>query len=163
MDSNFAQAAEGLPYKKPRLVFTSDCVGTLYNTGGVQNMTLLQLLSDAATAGHRVIITSKSDARMIADNIFLMAIRANKSGFSVDTTGFEYVTKSDLRFLKDEDGQPIQVDYAFDDEKITYIEPAVTVRIGADMTPSFPFQAIRSLSELPAAARSGGSGPRPAV
>lgn len=114
-----------------RLIITCDWQGTLSDFGFF-NFSLLEDLSDAQRAGHRVIITSATSHMNLLEDIFeLMVMRARTKGYDVlDPHEFTQITKHDLAQME------LTVDYAFDDQPIVeqgnYVDAEVEIRIHPD-------------------------------
>lgn len=148
----FASAAmSALPDDDNRMVIASDWDGTLIDIGAT-NFDLLEFLSDAHRAGHRVIITSTLAMSKIKDLFDLTIELGRMRGYDlIDAKDFEMMGKADFLL------QNLDVDFAFDNEPIAsqhipYCDPAVEIRVGRGFTLSQPLESLRKLCGMPAKA-----------
>lgn len=141
-----------------QLLFTSDWDQTI-NCDAGPNFALLEFLSDAKRAGHRVIITSSMAMDKIESALKIFLMSARRRGYDVlDMDDFELICKSDLKELH------LKSDYSFDDECIAkqlysnYIDAGIEVTVRNDFS-MFPwtFEILRERCNLPRDKK--GSGP----
>ena len=140
---DFEKAATPTIVPEQQLVITSDVDRTLIDFGRI-NYDLLEFLNDSKRAGHRVIITSTLSAVKIADSVDLINDFSRMRGLDVlDSKEFELISKNNLP-------SDLEIDYAFDDEPITYANPAFEIRVNKDFsTTPLSLDALRSLCKLP--------------
>jgi len=134
MEDKFKEATD--PKELPRLVFTCDWQKTL-NEFGWHHCELLEFLSDAKRAGHRVIITSSSRMAFIPDFLDILIDLARDRGFDIlDRPEFELISKQDLKKMN------LVADYSFDNKSIAtqrnadYSHPKVEIRVHPDFSTS---------------------------
>lgn len=138
MNEGFAKAASSEGLKACPLLFTSDWYGTLSKIGvNKNNFELLQFLSDAKQAGHRVIITSTQNRSEVEPLFVLLVNLARDHGYDIiDADQFEFYTKAELKDMN------LFPDYSFDDESITgglyrnYVRPVMEITVSQDVGPN---------------------------
>lgn len=130
MEHTFNDAVNGGD-KGERLTICCDWQRTLSDLG-FANYSLLEDLSDAQRAGHRVIIASAVSHISHLETAFdCLVMMARRKGYDVlDSHEFAQITKHDLAQLE------LTVDYAFDDQSIVeqgkYVDATVEIRIHPD-------------------------------
>jgi hypothetical protein len=99
-------------------------MGTL--VGKETNFELVEFLSNARAAGHRVIITSSLDKKDIERMVDLVIRRTRQEGKAIiHASNFECIEKFNLYgSLMD-----TKIDYTFDDRPAYYVRPAIEVRV----------------------------------
>ncbi len=138
------------------MLFTSDWDQTI-NCDAGPNYALLEFLSDAKRAGHRVIFTSSIDMDRIESVLKAFLRLAPLRGYDLlPLDQFEMICKADLKAMN------LKSDYSFDDEGIAkqlysnYITAGIEVTVQRDFS-MFPFsiEQLRERCNLPRAAKGG--------
>ena len=134
MNIDFNQSAHSvapaITPAKNQLVFVSDFQDTLISLGE-KNFPLLQLLNDAHASGHRVIVASTSaisDVKTILS--MLPSFSAKKNIDLGHVASFEVMSKAELKAMKGADGQPLHIDFIFDNDPVDYASADTEIRIG---------------------------------
>ncbi|OFW86880.1 MAG: hypothetical protein A3B66_02540 [Alphaproteobacteria bacterium RIFCSPHIGHO2_02_FULL_46_13] len=149
MDQAFSGAVNTIQSRP--LVITSDWTGTLSDIYW-ENFELLEFLSDAREAGHRVIITSSAaDMAMMPLHLEMMTLIGRGKGYHlIEPDQYEIIRKVDLKAMN------FQSDYSFDDESIAsqrisnYVTAALEIRVHPNYTTTpLLIEHLRALCLLP--------------
>lgn len=156
MEESFKNAVTGSKPASP-LIITSDWDGTLLCDSF--NFELLEFLSDAKKAGHRVILTSSISMDKVIDSMGIFIRSGRRRGYDIaDLEQFEFIGKAELKT------QNLKSDYSFDDQSIVkqlyknYVDANIEITIRRDGTPElFTFAQLRERCGLPPRDRTGNS------
>ncbi len=139
MNADFKQSATGESSPQNQLVFVSDFMDTIVSSYG-NNIPLLQLLNDAHKAGHRVIVASTSALSSVKSVLDIIPTYGRRNNIPLDNVKqFEIMAKYQLHELTDAAGHPLEFDFVFDDQPVSYVTPKNEIRVTPPFTNGAPF------------------------